>query len=172
MLLVLSCASVPQPPACGNGVVESGEECDDGNVLGGDCCSAACHVEVEGSVCDDRDPCTTYAACNSAGRCVGLGCDSGAACSPPDAKGVFTCAADGDRCSCAPGMALRPPSCAFEPRIGDENVQRAARARLKQKGFRVDAEAEQSLPGPTLIESAQMLDCDPSDWIEPSKDTP
>src|SRR5262249_50858092 len=32
---------VPRAPAtCGNGVVEDGEQCDDGNTTGGDCCSA------------------------------------------------------------------------------------------------------------------------------------
>jgi len=33
------------PPECGNTVVESGEECDDGNVVDGDGCSALCAVE-------------------------------------------------------------------------------------------------------------------------------
>lgn len=42
-----------QPPAasvCGNGVVESPEQCDDGNAVAGDGCSAAC--ETEGRSCD------------------------------------------------------------------------------------------------------------------------
>jgi cysteine-rich repeat protein len=33
-------------PVCGNGSVESGEQCDDGNTDGGDGCSAACLVET------------------------------------------------------------------------------------------------------------------------------
>ena len=33
----------PTPtPECGNGIVETGEACDDGNTVGGDCCSADC----------------------------------------------------------------------------------------------------------------------------------
>src|SRR5262249_29411186 len=36
---------------CGNGVVQTGEQCDDGNTVSGDCCSATCQDEV-GS-CDD-----------------------------------------------------------------------------------------------------------------------
>ena len=32
--------------ACGNGVLETGEECDDGNTVSGDGCSATCQVEV------------------------------------------------------------------------------------------------------------------------------
>lgn len=31
-------------PACGNGVLEPGETCDDGNAVDGDCCSADCSV--------------------------------------------------------------------------------------------------------------------------------
>lgn len=34
-------------PACGNGIVESGEECDDGNTAGGDGCSSTCQVQPE-----------------------------------------------------------------------------------------------------------------------------
>lgn len=30
---------------CGNGVIEAGEGCDDGNALNGDCCSSICEVE-------------------------------------------------------------------------------------------------------------------------------
>jgi len=33
-------------PVCGNGVVEGGEECDDGNTNRGDCCSATCQIET------------------------------------------------------------------------------------------------------------------------------
>ena len=33
-------------PVCGNGVIESGEECDDGNAVSGDGCSSACEKEV------------------------------------------------------------------------------------------------------------------------------
>ena len=32
-------------PECGNGIVQSGEFCDDGNLTNGDCCSSACDVE-------------------------------------------------------------------------------------------------------------------------------
>src|SRR5262249_5430343 len=32
-------------PVCGNGAVESGEDCDDGNTTSGDGCSATCRIE-------------------------------------------------------------------------------------------------------------------------------
>jgi cysteine-rich repeat protein len=38
-------------PVCGNGVVESGEECDDGNTANGDGCSSTCQTEVVEPVC-------------------------------------------------------------------------------------------------------------------------
>jgi cysteine-rich repeat protein len=56
----------PPPPVCGNGVVEEGEQCDDGNTVDGDGCSANCTVETpppppccgngiveQGETCDD-----------------------------------------------------------------------------------------------------------------------
>jgi cysteine-rich repeat protein len=42
------CEAPPPPPApvCGNGKVETGEQCDDGNRVSGDLCSAQCTVEA------------------------------------------------------------------------------------------------------------------------------
>ncbi|MCA9655323.1 MAG: DUF4215 domain-containing protein [Myxococcales bacterium] len=42
----------PPPPGCGDGVVDAGEECDDGNVFDGDGCSSQCLMEGT----DDGDP--------------------------------------------------------------------------------------------------------------------
>jgi hypothetical protein len=54
-------------PVCGDGVIEAGEQCDDGNNLPGDCCSASCSFET-GS-CDDGVFCNGTDSC-SAGSCV------------------------------------------------------------------------------------------------------
>lgn len=43
-------ADCVETPACGDGNLDSGEECDDGNTVNGDGCSAACEIET-GSVC-------------------------------------------------------------------------------------------------------------------------
>ncbi len=36
----------PAEPVCGNGSLEAGEQCDDGNTTSGDGCSATCRIEV------------------------------------------------------------------------------------------------------------------------------
>ena len=46
-----SCGSMPPPGPCGNGVAEGTEECDDGNVVSGDGCSATCQLENTSAVC-------------------------------------------------------------------------------------------------------------------------
>jgi cysteine-rich repeat protein len=42
-----NCGDAPAEPVCGNGSVEAGEQCDDGNTTGGDGCSATCRIEVK-----------------------------------------------------------------------------------------------------------------------------
>ncbi len=34
-------------PGCGDGVIQTGEQCDDGNLVSGDGCSATCHFEAD-----------------------------------------------------------------------------------------------------------------------------
>ena len=41
----LDCSSVTSP-VCGNGIIESGEQCDDGNLVDGDGCSSTCQIEI------------------------------------------------------------------------------------------------------------------------------
>ena len=47
----------PPGPVCGNGIVESGEQCDDGNTVDGDGCSSTCTIEAPpvGPVCGDGE---------------------------------------------------------------------------------------------------------------------
>ncbi|MDD4287299.1 MAG: fibronectin type III domain-containing protein [Candidatus Peribacteraceae bacterium] len=46
---VQSSASSAAAPICGNGIVEAGEQCDDGNFLAGDGCSIVCTTEAQSS---------------------------------------------------------------------------------------------------------------------------
>jgi cysteine-rich repeat protein len=54
----------PEPPVCGNNIVESGEGCDDGNTDPGDGCDESC--QVESVVC----PATPLVGCKDAGSSV------------------------------------------------------------------------------------------------------
>lgn len=40
-------------PTCGNGLLESGEECDDGNLIPGDGCDSNCESENGSEICND-----------------------------------------------------------------------------------------------------------------------
>ncbi len=73
----------PSDGVCGNGVVEAGEQCDDGNTADGDGCSNACLLPVcgnglveSGEECDDGDTDDTNDCSNS---CVSNG-GGGAVC--------------------------------------------------------------------------------------------
>ena len=47
-------------PICGNGILESGEVCDDGNVVNGDGCSNSCKIEFCGdNLCNGAETCST-----------------------------------------------------------------------------------------------------------------
>ncbi len=101
-------------PECGNGRLEAGEQCDDGNTTDGDGCSAGCEREAycgdgnvdEGEVCDDgnnasgdgcRSDCASDESCGNGALDVAVGevCDDGNT-------------ADGDGCSADCGSV---PSC-------------------------------------------------------------
>jgi cysteine-rich repeat protein len=88
------------PAVCGNGTVESGEDCDDGGTVGGDCCSATCAFEPLASPCDDVDACNGSETCDGNGDClsgVPLACDDGLFC-----NGQETCDSGS---GCLPGTA-------------------------------------------------------------------
>jgi cysteine-rich repeat protein len=105
---------------CGNGLVEGGEQCDDGSRVDGDGCSACCQIEAcytcggAPSVCtpaapgtgcpDDGNPCTAD-VCNANGVCThdaqadGTSCDDGLFCNGTDTcDGSGSCVHSGDPC--------------------------------------------------------------------------
>lgn len=70
--------------SCGNGIVEVGESCDDGNTLAGDCCSPACQLERAGSPCtNDGDACTLD-VCDQLGTCTHPAAPDGSSCVDDD----------------------------------------------------------------------------------------
>ncbi|HVM95652.1 MAG TPA: hypothetical protein VMT89_04655, partial [Candidatus Acidoferrales bacterium] len=70
------------PCTCGNGVLDPGEQCDDGNLVDGDCCSSLCLFEASGSSCADDGSACTADQCDGAGSCI-----------HPPKPGVPTCTA-------------------------------------------------------------------------------
>ena len=94
---------------CGNGTLGAGEQCDDGNLVDGDCCSSVCSFEVAGGSCGDDGNICTDDQCDGAGACLHINnsdpCDDGAFCTVGDTcqGGVCQgaardCSAAGDQC--------------------------------------------------------------------------
>jgi cysteine-rich repeat protein len=71
---------------CGNGALDPGEVCDDGNAADGDCCSADCQsAAADGTPCSDQGECRTGGSCDD-GACAGgsVACDPCLTCDPPN----------------------------------------------------------------------------------------
>jgi cysteine-rich repeat protein len=82
-------------PGCGDDTLDASEACDDGNVVDGDGCSAACRFEVGYGPCDDDGQCVASGRCDlDTGLCVGrcnddADCDDGDGCTA-DSCNTFT----------------------------------------------------------------------------------
>ncbi len=64
------------PPVCGNGTLESEEECDDGNTVDGDGCSATCTIEEEISPVCGNSTVEQGEQCDDGNTTNGDGCSS------------------------------------------------------------------------------------------------
>src|SRR5207237_831694 len=86
---------------CGDGILDPGEQCDDGNVQDGDCCSSACRFEPATTLCRPA-----AGACDVAEFCTGA-----SAAGDVDAR----CAGVSDGC---PADALQPATVECRPAAG------------------------------------------------------
>jgi cysteine-rich repeat protein len=125
-------ATPTKTPFCGNGIPESPEQCDDGNTVNGDCCSATCLFEAPGSACADDGKVCTGDQCNGNGVCThpnkpnGTTCEEGNLCTADDECVEGTCnpgqplvCNDNDMCTndeCVPSIG-----CLFE--VGIESPE-------------------------------------------------
>ena len=102
------------PDVCGNATVGDGEDCDDGNLDDGDCCSSACEFEAEESPCEDDSNTCTDDVCDGAGTCVHTNntdpCDDGQYCTTNDSCSGGDCVAEAAR-DCADAEACTADSC-------------------------------------------------------------
>ena len=137
---------------CGNGNLDPGEECDDGNGVDGDCCSANCRLEPDGQACSNGNACTTAGTC-SAGACRGgtaVVCDDGNPCTAdacdPKTGCTFSAAGadgascdDGDACTdndvCGGGACGGTRVCGVVP-ASSARVNRQGSVRVKCLGIR------------------------------------
>jgi cysteine-rich repeat protein len=94
-------------PACGNDVVQAGEECDDGNTADGDCCSSTCQYEAKGSPCPADDEVCTDDVCDATGTCTHPAGNAGAICRPDAGECDVAEQCDGSSPTC--------PADGFEP---------------------------------------------------------
>ena len=109
---------------CGNGILDAGEDCDDGNKLAGDCCSPTCKFEPLGSPCTAPTICTNN-ACNGAGVCGSVSLNDGLACTDGNVCTVAdTCT--GGACLGTPKNCVDGNPCTTDlctpPAVGCENI--------------------------------------------------
>jgi cysteine-rich repeat protein len=103
------------PSTCGDGVVQSSEQCDDGNKLAGDGCSPICQIEC-GALCGGcgRNTCITSDVCGDGVLGASEACDDG------NLQGGDGCAPDCD--SVEPGWRCPFPGGRCVPICGDGAV--------------------------------------------------
>lgn len=108
----VSVRCVPCQPVCGNGILENGEGCDDGNTEDGDGCSANCVIEEEPG-CTDADQ-DGYFAYDEVNCPEGNDCDDENAGVNPGATEVCDNGLDDD-CNgdidCDDGSCMDDPAC-------------------------------------------------------------
>jgi len=116
--------NVPSFGVCGDGLLDPGEQCDDGNALDGDCCSSTCQFEVNGAPCGDGQICNGQETCDGGGLCIAgtaLDCDDANPCTDDACSQSLGCTStnntapcdDGDVCTttdvCSAGSCVGTP---------------------------------------------------------------
>src|SRR5881398_276998 len=113
---------------CGNGFLDPGEQCDDGNTVAGDCCSPTCQFEPAGQACPSATPCLAATTCDGAGVCGGgtptlAVCNDGNACTTADTCAGGVCVG-GSAPNCSDGNVCTDDAC--DPATGCVNTPNTA----------------------------------------------
>ena len=98
---------------CGNGIVEAGEQCDDGGAPVRGCCSATCRFEDSGNACGSSadGECTAPDTCDGAGTCLDNDQPAGTACGDQGVECLVGDACDGAGTCVDNGFAPPGTSC-------------------------------------------------------------
>ena len=102
--------------ACGDGIVEGGEQCDDGNLANDDACTSSCKLAFCGDgfvhggveVCDDgnvRDGDACNASCSAGSGCGNGVVDPGEACDDGNQNNSDACVGNCVAARCGDGFA-------------------------------------------------------------------
>lgn len=164
------CEWVADGPACGDGTLDEGEDCDDRNGLPGDGCTGVCTVEAH-FVCETAgEPCTSTIRCGNGVREPGETCDDGnelaedgcsATCT---VESGYTCETAGEPCRpkvrCGDGVVGAGEQC-------DDGGTSAA------DGCDETCRIESTIPTESLPEGANPLlwswDCQPGQSCVPAR---
>jgi cysteine-rich repeat protein len=118
--LIFAFACKPEAVVCGNGIIEEGEVCEDGNTNNGDGCNSTCQVEAGAEICNnntdddgDGDVDCHDTNCNDNAACQGSG----------DALIGEPCSINGD---CADNGCLDEPVAGFPSGYCSEGCSLAA----------------------------------------------
>lgn len=117
--------TLPPIPTCGNGILDPGEQCDDGNTTDGDGCSRQlCQVEAGWTCPTPGQPCTKTSPCKNGIANSNETCDGGRTVDGDGPADAMSEAADGcgDSCCgdpCCGGSCEVPDPCGGDPCCGD-----------------------------------------------------